>query len=99
MSSPGSPSIWDDLGSGLKSNEVEQSLVQSFSPWIDGKIGQALRGPLRRQVRIHRDHPGFRLNPHTDAPLIFITSFIYACGGVPDPSLDTVLYEPVVKYG
>jgi len=95
LSSPGGPSVWDDVDSGLKSNEVERALVQSFSPWIDGKIGQALGGPLRRQVRIHRDHAGFNLNPHTDAPGIFITSFIYVSSGVPDPSLDTVLYEPL----
>jgi hypothetical protein len=82
LSSPGGPSIWDDVGSGLKSNEVEQTLVQVFSPWIDGKIGQSLGGPLRRQVRIHRDLAGFRLNPHTDAPRIFITSFIYVRGGI-----------------
>jgi len=95
LSSPGGPSVWDDVDSGLKSNEVERALLQSFSPWIDGKIGQAQGGPLRRQVRIHRDHAGFNLNPHTDAPGIFITSFIYVSSGVPDPSLDTVLYEPV----
>jgi hypothetical protein len=93
--SHGSPSVWDDVGSGLKSNEVELALVRSFSPWIGGKIAQASRGPLRRQVRIHRDQAGFSLNPHTDAPAIFLTSFIYVSSGVPDPSLDTVLYEPL----
>jgi hypothetical protein len=95
LSSPGGPSVWDDVGSGLKSNEVERALVQFFSPWIGNKIGQALGGPLRRQVRIHCDHARFSLNPHTDAPAIFVTSFIYVSSRVPDPSLDTVLYEPL----
>jgi hypothetical protein len=95
LSSPGGQSVWDDVDGGLKSNEVERVLVQSFSPWIDGNIGQALGGPFRRQIRIHRDHAGFNLNPHTDAPAIFITSFIYVSSGDPDHSLDTVLYKPV----
>jgi len=95
LSSPGGPSVWNDLGIGLKSNIVERALVQSFSPWIGGRLGQEFGGQLRRQVRIHCDHAGFKLNPHTDAPAIFVTSFIYVSSRVPDPSLDTVLYEPL----
>jgi hypothetical protein len=95
LPSPGGPSVWDDVDGGLKSDEVEQALIRSFSPWIGGEAGQAPGGPLRRQVRAHRDQAGFSLNPHTDAPIIFITSFIYVSSGVPDSSLDTVLYEPL----
>lgn len=91
----GDPEIWTSVAAALNSGEIEHALRKVFSPWITADVEALLERPLRREVRVHCDLAGSHLTPHTDAPSMFITSFIYVRGGAVDPSLDTILYEPL----
>lgn len=89
------PEVWESIAKALDSEEAERALIRSFAPWITDDIRKLLERPLRREVRVHCDLAGSHLTPHTDAPSMFITSFIYVSCGSPSPTLGTVLYEPL----
>lgn len=89
------PEVWSSVAAALDSGEIEHILRRVFSPWITADIEALLERPLRREVRVHCDLSGSYLTPHTDAPSMFITSFIYIRCEAADPSLDTILYEPL----
>jgi hypothetical protein len=89
------PEVWNSIAKALDSDEAERAITRSFAPWVTEDIQNLLRRPLRREARVHCDLAGSYLTPHTDAPSMFITSFIYVRCGSPCPSLDTVLYEPL----
>ena len=93
MSGHADADVWNSIAETLDSDEAERALISSFSPWIAEDITKLLERPLRREVRVHCDLAGSHLTPHTDAPSMFITSFIYVRCGSPSSTLDTVLYE------
>jgi len=93
------PAVWRAVARALDSAEVETTIVHMFAPWFDECMRTSLARPLRREVRVHCDLAGSHLTPHTDAPSMFVTSFIYLQGGSQHPSLDTVLYEPLDPEG
>lgn len=91
----GDPELWNSIAKALDSDEVESAISRSFAPWFTEDVENQLKRPLRREVRVHCDNAGSYLTPHTDAPSMFITSFIYVRCGSPSSTLDTVLYEPL----
>lgn len=86
--------VWRSVQDALDSVSAEEILKRKFAPWFDEQIKSRLRLPLRREVRVHCDLDGSLMTPHTDAPLMFITSFIYAQSSQTDDSLDTLLFIP-----
>lgn len=86
--------IWQSIRTALDSSCAEECLVQKFSSLFDAEIRSRLVLPLRREVRVHCDLEGSHMTPHTDAPSMFITSFIYTQSRQTDDSLDTLLFTP-----
>lgn len=91
----GDPEVWSSIARALDSEQVERTIYRSFEPWFTEEVQRRLELPLRREVRVHCDNAGSYLAPHTDAPSMFVTSFIYVRCGSPSPTLDTVFYEPL----
>src|SRR5262245_17589775 len=83
------PSIFGKL---WKMNSTER-----FPTWcLRSQIGRRKGNFLGLSVRFSPQLKSEQLYPIEDSDrIIFVTSFIYVSSRVPDPSLDTVLYEPL----
>jgi hypothetical protein len=86
--------VWETVQKVLESKSIENLLKAKFSLWLNESIKNYLRQPLRREVRVHCDLDNSHMTPHTDAPSMFITSFIYVKTGGIDKSIDTRLFVP-----
>lgn len=83
--------LWHQLDEGLCDVAVEQALQTAFA----STVAQArCELNLRRELRLDCATDGSGLQPHTDAPILFMKSLIYLSAASSHSSLDTVLYVP-----